>query len=70
MPNLPTDEPLTKVTLNLFTKDLAELKRREGYGWTGVVRSLVRRHLKKSDEASITIDGEVIETRGFSKDLT
>jgi uncharacterized protein (DUF4415 family) len=52
MPNPPSDEPLTKVTLNLFTRDLQRLQRQEGHGWSTKVRQLVRDYLRrtKSDE--------------------
>lgn len=46
MPNPGSEEPLTKVTLNLFTKDLEELRTREGHGWSTWVRNLVRQKLR------------------------
>lgn len=44
MPVRP-DEPLTKVTLNLYTKDVEEMGVRYGHGWSTMVRSLVHAHL-------------------------
>ena len=43
MPNQPLDEPTTKITINVYTADLEVLRRREGYGWSKVLRSLLRR---------------------------
>lgn len=41
---MPTesDEPLRKVTLNLFAKDVAWLERKYGRGWTEIVRNHIR----------------------------
>ena len=39
------DEPLTKVTLNLYTADVEELAVHYGHGWSTIVRGLVRTHL-------------------------
>jgi hypothetical protein len=47
MPILP-EEPLTKVTLNLFTSDVEELKKTSGYGYTTKIRELVRQYCKTS----------------------
>jgi len=40
-------EPLLKVTFNLFAKDVAEMERRYGRGWTEQVRNMVRKHLNR-----------------------
>jgi hypothetical protein len=37
------DEPLTKVTLNLYTKDVEFLSRRFEYGWSVAIRDEVRK---------------------------
>lgn len=39
------EEPLTKVTLNLFTRDVEDMKRIHGHGYTEVIRRLLRQHL-------------------------
>lgn len=41
-----SDEPLRKVTLDLYAKDMDELRRVHGYGVAGVVRKLIRAHLR------------------------
>lgn len=41
MPN-KSDEPLRKVTLNLFEEDCKVMAQRYGRGWTERVRDLVR----------------------------
>ena len=38
----PSEEPLTKVTLNLFRSDVIAFKRRYGHGYTEQIRNLVR----------------------------
>jgi hypothetical protein len=48
MPNPGSEEPLTKVTLNLFTKDLEQIRATEGYGWSTWIRNLVRQALSKT----------------------
>lgn len=48
MPNPGSEEPLTKVTLNLFSKDLEQLRVKEGYGWSTWVRNLVRQALTRT----------------------
>jgi hypothetical protein len=52
MPQRP-DEPLTKITLNLYTRDVEKFEMRYGYGWSEVIRRLVRKHIKEieHDEA-------------------
>jgi len=42
---VPAGDPLTKVTLNLYTKDVEEMGVRFGHGWSTVVRELVHTHL-------------------------
>lgn len=46
----PLDESLWRTSLNLFYSDVVELERRHGRGWTGVVRDLVRAHIKDTTE--------------------
>jgi hypothetical protein len=41
------EEPLQKVTLNLFKEDYLEFKAIYGDGWSTEIRRLVRRHLKE-----------------------
>jgi hypothetical protein len=40
------DEPTTKVTLFLYTKDIETLKRYVGYGYTAKVREIVRQWIR------------------------
>jgi len=35
-------EPITKVTLFLYTKDIETLKRTYGYGWSARIREIIR----------------------------
>jgi hypothetical protein len=41
------EEPLQKVTLNLFHKDYLEFQAIYGQGWSKEIRRLVRRHLRE-----------------------
>jgi hypothetical protein len=50
MPRPKSDEPLTKITLDLYTRDVQRLKDLHGYGYSTVVRRLVRAHLRAVDE--------------------
>lgn len=43
MPTPPLEETITKVTLNLYTRDLADLRRLED-NWSSKVRELIRIH--------------------------
>jgi len=49
MAYLPT-EPLTKVTLNLYTKDVAYMQRTLGTGWSTWIRALVSDRIKQMQE--------------------
>jgi hypothetical protein len=40
------EEPLTKVTLNLFASDLEYLKKHTHDQWTVEVRNIVRKHIR------------------------
>ncbi len=42
MPYPPASEPLTKVTLNLYTKDVLNLQLRYGRGYQQKIREMVR----------------------------
>lgn len=44
MPKLP-DEPLHKTNINLYVRDVEDMKALYGYGWSEIVRNLVRQHL-------------------------
>lgn len=44
MPTPPLEEPITKVTINLFTSDVEWLKRNEDH-WTAIVRELVHKYV-------------------------
>lgn len=37
-----SDEPLTKVTVNIFTADLEWLRERYGWGWSEELRKVIR----------------------------
>jgi hypothetical protein len=43
------DEPLTKITLNIYAKDLEFLRRKFGWGWSEVVRGWIREKLRKDE---------------------
>jgi hypothetical protein len=45
MPRIPT-EPLTKVTLNLYSKDVEWFKSRFEYGYTEEIREALRHHIR------------------------
>jgi hypothetical protein len=47
MPTPRAPEPITRCTVNLYTRDAATLKARYGQGWSGKVRALVREYLRK-----------------------
>jgi hypothetical protein len=51
MPTPTIDEPIQKVTLNLFTSDIDWLKRHHGQGWTTYIRELVRVKIKEQQRA-------------------
>jgi hypothetical protein len=55
MPRPKSDEPLTKITLDLYTRDVQRLKDLHGYGYSTVVRRLVRAHLRAVDAAATKI---------------
>ena len=46
-----SNEPLTKVTLNLFTRDVERLNELYTRQYTTYIRHLVRAHLTRSDAA-------------------
>lgn len=41
-----SEEPLLKITLNLFRKDVEEMKRIHGHGYTEAIRRILRQHLR------------------------
>lgn len=45
MPQL-SEEPLTKITLNLYKRDLIEFRRRFPNNYTEEIRMMIRRRLK------------------------
>lgn len=49
MPRMAT-EPLTKVTLNLYLADVEWFKRHYGQGWSEILRTVVRSHVKFHDD--------------------
>ena len=52
-------EPLRKITLNLYERDVETLYKRFGWGWSEIVRGWVRQHLNKDyrDEDDRRTDG-------------
>ena len=47
MPTPPLPEPGKKVTLLLYEKDVVEMKRRWGQGWTTQLREVLHEFLKR-----------------------
>jgi hypothetical protein len=41
------DEPTYKTILHIYYADAVEMERIYGRGWTGIIRELVRQHLKE-----------------------
>ena len=39
------DDPLRRVTLNLYEADITEMERIYGHGWSTVVRDLLHSHI-------------------------
>lgn len=46
MPRI-ADEPLKKVTLNLYESDVEWFQKRHGFGYTEVMRTILRQHRNK-----------------------
>lgn len=46
-------EPLTKVTINLYTADVEELRKSHGHGWSVAVRDAVRRGLRGKPRSTV-----------------
>lgn len=57
MPKLP-DEPLHKTNINLYASDVEDMKRIHGYGWSEVIRNMVRDHIKTKTWERLMEDGE------------
>lgn len=55
MPTPPLEEPTTKSTINLFTKDVEWLKRHEDH-WTSAIRELVRKYVFAKQHGSNFIE--------------
>ena len=60
MPILP-DDPLVKVTLNIYEADAEELRTRYGHGWSTVVRRLVHEHLSRSRTSRTLTVGDIAD---------
>lgn len=58
-----SDDPLVKVTLNLYTADHLLLQSRYGHGWSAVVRAAVHEYLTRT----ATIDSMV--AKRLSEDI-
>jgi hypothetical protein len=41
------DEPTYKTILQIYYTDAVEMERIYGRGWTGIIRELVRQHLRE-----------------------
>jgi hypothetical protein len=55
MPVLP-EEPLTKITLHLFSRDVADLKRWVGPGYQVYIRNVVREYCKNRRRVAKRMD--------------
>lgn len=53
-----SDEPLRKVTLNLYASDVEWLERRHGRGWTEAVRGAVRSYRRKDEDKQFNLQME------------
>lgn len=51
-------EPITKVTLNLFSKDVQWFKRRYPIGYTEEIRDAVRAHILYKDSVEFSREEE------------
>ena len=49
MPKL-AGEPLTKVTFNMYTKDLEWFQAKYGYGYSEELRKVIRRYIIQRDK--------------------
>lgn len=47
---MPENEPLRKITLNLYLRDVERLVARFGHGWSIALRDQVRRWLKEMEK--------------------
>lgn len=55
MPKIAGD-PLSKVTLNLFTADVEWFQQRYGQGWSTELRSVIHRFVSKEDGHTLRFD--------------
>ena len=55
MPQPPLDEPVTKVTLNLWASDVAWAKAQWGAGWSGEIRNLLRKAKLASKKETVNV---------------
>jgi hypothetical protein len=58
----PSDEPLARCHLLLYERDKAWFYRRYGWGWSVVVRRLIREHIRESEA-----EGKAIPLEGLLK---
>lgn len=56
MPYPKADEPLSKLTINLYSKDLIALRVRYGRQWQEQVRNIVREYLGTSESSDEEVD--------------
>ena len=50
MPQLPADEPLKKISVKIFESDFDWLENTFGYGWSSIIRTIVRKFRTKREE--------------------
>lgn len=43
----PSDEPLIKITLNLYDADVTWFKHKHGAGYSGEIREVIRKHVRE-----------------------
>jgi hypothetical protein len=46
MPTPPLDEPITQISVKIFTSDLERLKSTFGPGWSGQMRMIIHDHFR------------------------
>ena len=65
-----SDDPLRRVTLNLYEADCVVMEKRYGHGWTTVVRDWVNQHARGEDRIKVLNDLANEDRRRTLGDLT